>query len=234
MLSRIQSKLGTAALVVAILALIAALTGAAFAAGGLTKAQQKQVVKIAKKYAGKDGAPGAPGPAGPAGPSGPGGSAGPQGEKGPKGTTGSPWTVGGVLPKGETEKGVWTYGRTTKEQAVVTLPISFVIPLQTAPVLRYVGVDCSTKGSPTVCEEEQEKIEEEDCTGSASEPEAAEGVLCVYLGELVQNPGELLEVLTSSTKVGATLGFLTPEVPESGGAERLISLAQGTWAVTAG
>ena len=67
MFSRMHDKLGTAGLVVAIVALVFAMVGGAYAAGGLTKQQEKQVTKIAKKYAGKPGAQGPQGPQGPAG-----------------------------------------------------------------------------------------------------------------------------------------------------------------------
>ncbi|MGN6275683.1 MAG: hypothetical protein ACTHNP_07110 [Solirubrobacterales bacterium] len=89
MVSRIHSKLGSAGLIVAVVALIAALGGAAFAAsGGLSSKQKKEVTIIAKKYAGKPGAPGAPGPQGPAGPQGTPGTAGKDGTNGTNGTNG--------------------------------------------------------------------------------------------------------------------------------------------------
>ena len=60
MISRIHSKLGTAVLVVAIVALVVALTGVAVAEPVLTQ-QKKEVKKIAEQFAGKPGAPGAVG-----------------------------------------------------------------------------------------------------------------------------------------------------------------------------
>jgi hypothetical protein len=98
MLSRIHQKLGTAGFVISIVALVAALGGAAYAAGGLTKSQEKQVKKIAqkeaKKFAGKNGATGATGPAGPAGAKGDKGDPGARGEKGDSGTNGTNGTNG--------------------------------------------------------------------------------------------------------------------------------------------
>jgi hypothetical protein len=79
---RFQEPFGKAGLTVAIIALVMALIGGAYAAGGLTKAQEKQVTKIAKKYAGKPGAPGATGPAGT------------NGTNGKDGTNGTPGAVG--------------------------------------------------------------------------------------------------------------------------------------------
>jgi hypothetical protein len=78
-------------LTVAIVALIVALTGTAFAAAKLNGTQKKEVEKIAKKFAGKPGAPGAQGAQGPVGPQGPGGpkgDTGPEGKKGDKGDEG--------------------------------------------------------------------------------------------------------------------------------------------------
>jgi len=87
----IREPFGTAGLVVACVALVLALTGAAFAATGLNGKQKKEVEKIAKKFAGKPGAPGAAGPAGPAGPKGDTGAAG---SNGTNGTNGSPGATG--------------------------------------------------------------------------------------------------------------------------------------------
>jgi len=87
----IREPFGTAGLVVACVALILALTGAAFAAAGLTGKQKKEVEKIAKKFAGKPGAPGATGAQGPAGAN---GKDGAQGEKGATGNTGAAGPAG--------------------------------------------------------------------------------------------------------------------------------------------
>jgi len=92
MLSRIHNKLGTAGLIVAVVALIVALGGAAFAASSkLTPTEKKEVKKIAKQVA----KPGPAGAAGAAGPQGPKGDSGPKGDQGPKGD------IGNTGPKGE-------------------------------------------------------------------------------------------------------------------------------------
>jgi hypothetical protein len=54
----IREPFGKAGLTVAILALVLAMVGGAYAAGALTGKQKKEVEKIAKKFAGKPGAPG--------------------------------------------------------------------------------------------------------------------------------------------------------------------------------
>lgn len=85
----IREPFGTAGLVVACVALILAMTGAAIAATGLTGKQKKEVEKIAKKYAGKPGAPGAPGAVGAQGPAGIKGDVGAAGADGTNGTNGT-------------------------------------------------------------------------------------------------------------------------------------------------
>jgi hypothetical protein len=60
----IREPFGKAGLTVAIIALVFAMVGGAYAAGKLTTKQKKEVEKIAKKYAGKPGSPGAAGTAG--------------------------------------------------------------------------------------------------------------------------------------------------------------------------
>jgi hypothetical protein len=78
-------------LTVAVIAMLVALTGGAFAASGaLTSKQVKEVKKIAKQFAGKDGAPGSQGPPGSAGALGAKGDQGIQGPPGKEGTPGAP------------------------------------------------------------------------------------------------------------------------------------------------
>lgn len=104
----IREPFGKAGLTVAILALVMALVGGAYAAGGLTKSQEKQVTKIAKKFAGKPGAPGANGTNGSPGAKGDTGAAGSNGTNGTNGTgvttesfagAKAPCTVGGITVK---------------------------------------------------------------------------------------------------------------------------------------
>jgi hypothetical protein len=85
MFSRLHDRIGTAGLVVAIVALIAALGGTAWAAAGLNSKQKQEVTTIAKKYAGKRG---------PAGPNGATGASGLAGTNGKDGTNGTPGVAG--------------------------------------------------------------------------------------------------------------------------------------------
>lgn len=89
----IEEPFGKAAMVVAVIALVLAMTGAAFAKGLFTKAQEKKIAAIAKKYAGKPGAPGAQGSAGPQGPA---GAPGAKGDPGTNGTNGKSVEVSAV------------------------------------------------------------------------------------------------------------------------------------------
>lgn len=95
MFRRLHNRLGTAGLIVAIVAVVVALGGSALAASNaLTGKQKREVKNIAKQYAGKDGSQGpagqtgAPGPKGDAGGAGTNGTNGKDGEAGKDGTNG--------------------------------------------------------------------------------------------------------------------------------------------------
>jgi hypothetical protein len=79
---RLKEPFGKAGLTVAVLALVLAMVGGAWAAAGLNSKQKKEVTKIAKKYAGKPGAPGANG------------TNGAPGAPGANGTNGAPGAAG--------------------------------------------------------------------------------------------------------------------------------------------
>jgi hypothetical protein len=81
----IREPFGKAGLTVAVIALVFAMVGGAFAAVGLNGKQKKEVEKIAKKFAGK---PGAQGPQGPAGSNGTNGTNGKDGSNGAPGADG--------------------------------------------------------------------------------------------------------------------------------------------------
>ncbi|MGA8744899.1 MAG: hypothetical protein WB507_03435 [Solirubrobacterales bacterium] len=96
-----HKRLGTAGLAVSVIAIVLALAGGAYAAGGgLSSKQKKEVTAIAKKYAGKPGEPGAKGDAGSAGPAGSNGSKGATGPQGPAGSNGSNGVKGATGPAG--------------------------------------------------------------------------------------------------------------------------------------
>lgn len=253
-------------LIVAVIAMVLALTGGAFAAAGkLTGPQKKEVKKIAKQYAGKPGAPGATGPAGKDGTNGTNGKDGTNGtngedgksvvvasvpkgtpckeggvtvevegsgvkksicngEEGEKGEEGSPWTAGGTLPPGATETGTWAYTATTADTKGVHVPLSFAIPLSGR--LEEENVHYNPSEGDASCEDSEGP-------GSAGQPKAAPGQLCVYV-----NAGDFPEEVTftgicfvtaaicekGANRAGAILAFSTPTGASSG---------SGTFAVTA-
>ncbi|MEZ5076445.1 MAG: hypothetical protein R2725_03270 [Solirubrobacterales bacterium] len=122
MFARIHSRLGTVGLIVAIVALVAALSGGAYAASaGFNPKQKKEIKKIAKqatknpikteskkwskKFAERYAIPGPTGPAGATGargPVGPAGSTGPTGPPGTAGADGATGVTGATGPTGAT------------------------------------------------------------------------------------------------------------------------------------
>jgi hypothetical protein len=238
MFGRLRRHFGTAGLVVSMLALVLALTGSAFAAKYIITSKKQikpSVLKSLKGPKGKKGAPGAPGaqglagpvgPVGPRGPQGPAGREGPEGEQGIQGEQGIPGIDGesgftATLPPGETETGSW--GTVAgKEEGGVAPGLSFAsfaIPLPAALDASHVHIV------------KKEETAGAGCTGgTAEDPKADPGNLCVYVGstsganELVaiRNAGKQNE--GGAATAGAALITFGDESNE---------LIYGTWAVTA-
>jgi Collagen triple helix repeat (20 copies) len=265
MFSRIHQKLGTAGFVISIVALIAALCGGAYAAGGgLTGKQKKEVKKIAKRYAGKPGAPGAPGAKVDAGAKGDAGANGTNGAPGSPGAPGAPGEAGMcsetnpecVLPAGGTLTGSWSASGGADDYAFST--ISFPLRVSPAPTAivengslplgagnARLGEEIKKNGEVLLVgpwktpselfETETEKRLEEDqaaflaiCPGTAADPEAEPGFLCIYeddrSGEgFLQTPISLSSLAKAATEFGITVPF------ETKGKSGYI---RGTWAVT--
>jgi hypothetical protein len=98
MFARLKQHMGVPG-VIAVIALVFAMVGGAYAASGaLTAKQKKEVKTIAKQFAGKNGAPGVTGPAGPAGAAGPKGDTGAAGKDGSPGSPGIPGKGAKVTP----------------------------------------------------------------------------------------------------------------------------------------
>jgi hypothetical protein len=103
MLTRLQNHFGTAGLIVAVVALVAALAGGAIAADGGGTGGGKATAS-AKGKLGPPGKTGKTGKTGPAGPAGPAGSQGPAGAVGAKGETGLQGKEGPTGKEGSTGK----------------------------------------------------------------------------------------------------------------------------------
>jgi collagen type I/II/III/V/XI/XXIV/XXVII alpha len=234
MLQGIHQKLGTAGFIIAIVALVVALGGGAYAAsGGLSGKQKKEVEKIAQKYAGKPGKNGATGAAGPAGAAGGKGDAGAKGDQGVAGNPGSPGEPGKegkqgkegrsgfteTLPAGKTETGSWAVGETAVgDTSNVFAPISFAIPLAAGLGAAQVHYVATGETAPA------------GCTGGTSEiPTAEPGNLCIYA---TSNPflGFLAIDKSGASGAGAEGASPTGAVLAFSGVEE--SAAYGTFAVT--
>ena len=161
MFSRIHHKLGTAGLVIAIMALILALGGAAYAAlPGLNAKQKKEVKKIAKKLV----APGVQGPAGPAGVKGDTGVKGDNGANGDTGLQGPPGPTDVKAPFGKTMKGFWDFQVNNSFHEGI---LSITFPLRVEPVPDYIFMP--PNADPT-----------DECPGEAQDPKAKRGYFCLY------------------------------------------------------
>ena len=216
MFKRVHEKLGSAGLIIAVVALVAALSGAAIAAAPkLNPTQKKEVTKIAKKYAGKPGAtgpqgllgpPGAPGAKGDSGAAGAKGATGLEGPEGPTGPAGPTETK---LPPGKSLKGLWQFQ--TEGSGLALVSISFPLRVvEPTPEWHWIGVGQAST---------------EECPGSAAEPKAAHGHLCIY-GQLIVNGSSFPNELAGFDSSSGWRGEFT--IPEGKAA-----FGYGAWAATA-
>jgi collagen triple helix repeat protein len=223
----IREPFGKAGVVLAVLALVFAAVGGAYAAGGgLSGKQKKEVTKIAKKYAGK------PGPAGPAGPAGPKGEPGAKGDKGAAGTNGINGTNGSngeagmcsaakpecVAPSGAVMTGDWIFATTSPEAA---LQISYPLRLASAPTsVQWIEMGGGDPANPayeptTAC----------PGIGEATTP----GVLCIYMGNNQPVLGSFAPETTDSYSGDLQAGF-GAFLPNQGSGEMW---GFGSWAIKA-
>lgn len=188
MFSAIRRRLHlTPSTVIASLALVFAMSGGAFAAGHFLITSTKQIspkvlkaLKGANGANGAQGAAGATGSAGPAGPQGPAGQTGREGPPGKNGENGKNGTTGftETLPSGKSLVGEWSLAAVAKEPALATDSVSFGIPLETAPVVRFVRAnhkEIIETGTSAF-----EEVTPTTCLGSPAAPTAPPGFLCVY------------------------------------------------------
>jgi hypothetical protein len=254
MFSAIRRRLHLSpATVIAGLALVFAMTGGAYAAKKYLITSTKQISpSVLKQLQGKAGAPGAAGaqgaqgPAGPGGPAGPSGSGGAKGETGPagvkgeKGATGATGAKGATgetgftstLPSKKTETGAWTIGAAGGASGVfVNAAISFPIPLA-AP-----GAAEASAFFFNQHETEEEKFGSTGCSGSAANPTAPPGKLCVYtMFEEGSHTSGGYEVKSLESPAGFSAfsksgAYILGPLLEGGEPSKLEAF--GAWAVTA-
>jgi hypothetical protein len=252
MLTRLHRHFGTAGLIVAIVALVTALGGGAYAATSGPGSGGGKATASAKGKPGPRGKTGKTGPTGPAGPQGLAGAngvkgdtglqgkegatgkEGPMGKEGKEGKAGKDGKTGftDVLPPGKTETGAWAIGITQEGQLEFTpifSPISFSIPLAGELDGAHVHfIDNNGKEQPGGL------VSHPNCLGTAPAPAAIPGHLCVYQGAGsgstklfgIGKPGgfdSVTSLIAGAGKTGVVLGMKMPEFES----------AWGTWAVTA-
>jgi hypothetical protein len=198
---------------------------------------------------GSAGPAGAVGPAGPAGAAGPEGKPGKEGKEGEEGTPGapgkegSPWTAGGTLPSGATETGTWAaHFEPNKTEGIwpstISFPIRLAAPLAPTAVHYVTAAEQAGKTVPAGCKAEVSKVLTE---GSAENPLAAKGNLCLYQGRTEEPPGTtLLEAgqieppgSGNETALGAGVAGAVAMVRWEGPSQGEPFGIQGSWAVTA-
>jgi hypothetical protein len=221
--------------VVAVIALVFAMLGGAYAA----KKQGFVITKLSQiKPSVRNQLKGSQGPKGDAGAKGDRGASGPEGPRGLPGAPGSPWAVGGGLPSGETLVGSWSAENewATAEnnvQGFTRVPISFGLPLSSAPTVRlflapiFITVSPAGTFAADPGPDAEEKFEAV-CPGSADVPSAEPGNLCLYLDQSTKaGTGYSLQKLATATPQPHTYGWSLPLTldPES--------VVEGSWAVTA-
>lgn len=145
------------------------------------------------------------------------------------GKEGSPWTAGGTLPEGKTETGAWAIEDSKAIGGDAMRPLSFAIPLA-APLseehVHFVG----------------HKESNSECPGTAAEPKAEPGNLCVYEAgnflDFKTNSNETVhaEIWRPSTKPGLLGGSYGADISGAvlfvDGLEGEYGWVWGTWAVT--
>lgn len=195
-----------------------------------------------------NGAAGAPGATGATGATGAKGEPGSPGEQGPQGEPGEPWVPNDTLPEGATETGAWFYIPTAAGE-VHWAPISF--PVRLAAELDSEHVKIVKVGEGEGEATEGTAILEKYCSGTAADPGAAPGYLCIFEGysedvltkaeeeegklpqlpkaALIDSPMRALNGKSRTAEgagtTGAILGFFVSKLQG-------VQEASGSWAVT--
>lgn len=230
MLTTLRTRFGVPG-VIAGIALFVAMGGAAFAAQKYVITSTKQIKpSVLKALQGKAG------PVGPAGSTGSSGSPGQNGAPGKDGTNGKDGTFSTEsLPPGQTLTGSWG-GAPGTGGGLATASISFPIEVTPAPTavvqlgpgekISILVKDGAFELNPSNSADltELEEAWEDDCPGTANEPEAKAGFLCMYA---VKNGGAVVTLapsgeLEAANEFGITVPFIL----------NTESVAKGSWAVT--
>ncbi|HET9162087.1 MAG TPA: hypothetical protein VFN89_01410 [Solirubrobacterales bacterium] len=248
MVSRLREQFSTTALILSIIALVAALSGGAYAAQASRHSKKSHVIitklnqikpSVQKQLKGNVGPAGPQGPKGDngsngsngakgdAGPTGPPGPEGPEGEEGEEG---SPWTAGGTLPVGSTETGSYTF--TIDSIGNGRAAISFPIPLTGELDSAHTIINPSSGAANANCENAAHAG-----AASASNPEAKSGFLCVFPASTFGGAVPVNVAKSSSgsfgtagaSNAGAVLTVFTEGEP---GEPAIGSFNWGTFAVT--
>jgi hypothetical protein len=154
-----SSRLAIVAAIV--VALCVAAVSAADPGAGSSGTQASSAQKRAKA---KRGPQGPRGPRGPIGPAGPTGARGPQGAAGARGATGTLLTS---LPSGQTLRGGFGGSQSVPASGNASADITFLVPLAFNPTVRIVQINTTPPAQ---------------CPGTATNPQAVAGNLCVFVG----------------------------------------------------
>ena len=259
MFSRFRNHFGTAGLVVAIVALVAALGGGALAA---TSNGGGKATASAKAKRGPKGPKGDTGPAGPAGPAGSAGPQGPAGANGKDGSNGGNGAVGATGPTGKTGAAgadgqdgspgatgttgttgatgePWTAGGTLPPEATLTGTWSFMGPHEGVITPVPISFPLPVPGTLTATYVENPGVDDvASCPGLDANdiPLSTPGNLCVYQSGFHEHAF----FLGSFGDPASTTEFAEAVRP-SGTAALMICVGvgaepcygYGTWAVTA-
>ncbi len=265
MFSTLRTRFGIPG-VISVIALVFAMFGGAYAASNSSGGGKATASKAKQGPRGKMGKTGPAGPQGPAGTKGDTGAAGANGSNGTPGAdgksvTGEPIAAGGAcgtgvtgvkytlnatatnvcngkngkdgetgftetLPEGATETGFWNSvsGPELLGSPSALATISFNIPTPTALEPIFNDVDYTgTSG--------------DDCPGSAADPQAAEGKLCVYTTGTIQGTALGAEPTFMTGVIGSTstpqgTGMIWSEALKLGGGMPAEQVAFGTYAAS--
>lgn len=237
MFSMLRNRLGVPG-VISVIALVFAMMGGAYAANNSGGGKATASAKAKKGPRGPKGATGPQGPAGPqgspgpAGPVGPAGPAGPQGSPGAQGIPGEDGETGftEALPSGETETGTWamTMVALTSEVSIGVDALPFNIPL--ASELDNEHVVLLKEGEEGELGKCSDAAETEK--GTAKNPLAAPGYLCVYAGFGFIG-SEVINALIRKAHVGNEIGAAREGAALTITAKKAPANIWGTYAVTA-